>query len=261
MYHPPIYFPLLRSDQSSLQTVKDDFQTLYYFFFWVFYRKARLMPIWLQFHLLEMVPGGAHRANHIINKHLRGFSNVYFWLGLWWHIVLDPSAGLCGDKCWTHCGGFWKLVGQKTDTGNGALIPYTLHFSCSYHIVSFRCRVSSFPLLSPTFWWIQSFCTRGTLFSAEEIETKYRLFGRQRRRFARAYACMQAPKLPNRFQYKPNGGAPKHIELCVCVSCIDCLDDQCNTSIFDLYPLLFGLTGCPLIEFFGEWLSMCNGER
>lgn len=137
-------------------------------------------------------------------------------------------------------------------------LSFLTHYS--YHIVSFRCRVSSLPLLSPTFRWIQSFCTTGTLFSAEEIETKYRLFGHQWRRFVRAHACTQAPKLPIPFQYEPNGGAPKHIELCVCVSCIDCLDDQCNTSIFDLYPLLFGLTGCPLIEFFGQYLLMCNGE-
>lgn len=213
------------------------------------------MPIWLRFHLLEMVPGGAHRANHIINKHLRGFSNVYFWLGLWWHIVLDPPAGLCGDKCWTHCGGFWKLVGQKTGTGNGALIPYTLHLFCSYHIVSFRCRVSSLPLLSPTFRSIQNFCTRGTLFFAEEIETKYRLFGRQRRRFARAYACMQAPKLPNRFQYEPNGGAPKHIE-CVCVWAVSIVW-MINATLLSLIYI-----PCSLDSLVALWLSsLASGYR
>lgn len=183
-----------------------------------------------------------------------GSGDILYWILLL--VSVETSAGHAVEA-------FGKIVGQKTGTGNGALIPYTLHLSCSYHIASFRCRVSSLPLLSPTFRWIRSFCTRGTLFFAEEIETKYRLFGRQRRQFARASACMQAPKLPSRFQYEPNGGAPKHIELCVCVcvSCIDRLDDQCNTSIFDLYPLLFGLTGCPLIEFFGQWLSMCDGER
>lgn len=44
---------------------------------------------------------------------------------------------------------YLETVGeQKTGTRNGALISYTLHLSCIYHIVSFHCRVSSFPLLS-----------------------------------------------------------------------------------------------------------------
>lgn len=43
--------------------------------------------------------------------------------------------------------------------------------------------------------------------------------------------------------------------------CIDCLNDQCTTSIFDLYPLVSRLTGCSLIEFFGHWLSKWEAER
>lgn len=48
---------------------------------------------------------------------------------------------------------------------------------------------------------------------------------------------------------------------CIYMYHIDCLKDQCNTSIFDLYPLLPRLTGRSLIEFFGHWFSKCRAER
>ena len=80
------------------------------------------------------------------------------------------------------------------------------------------------------------------------------------------HVCMQASReTPHPFpcqivQHKPNEAEPKE-HWVVYMYYIDRLNDQCNTSIFDLYPLVSRLTGCSVIEFFGHWLSKWEAER
>lgn len=81
-----------------------------------------------------------------------------------------------------------------------------------------------------------------------------------------AHVCMYAGRetpypFPCQFtQHRSSRVQPKEYRV-VYVYSIDYHNNQCNTSIFDLYPLVSELSGCSLIEFFSHWLSKWEAGR
>ena len=158
---------------------------------------------------------------------------------------------------------------------NGAaLVSYTwLCFSCSNYVILFHnteqtgknklCYCShTVHFLSPSFQRIQYLCNWDLL--SPQSDSGLYLDVVFLSCSVRMCVCMySSPELSVHFHVSSYNSCPmkpnlKRIELC---TCIDRLNDQCKTSIFDLFPLLWRLSGCSLIELLGHRLSTWEAER